>query len=105
MFGNGDTAVKGAEDRAEHALVTQGQRKINAIWEITQAAIAFVIVAANVVAGLHVALYHNSNDQNIPPALKDAALMVIVFYFNRTNSHKIGGVGAKATDREPYLGR
>jgi len=93
------------EERAERAIVTAGQRKVNLIWELTQAAIAFIIVASNVVAGLHVALYHASGDQTIPPALKDAALMVIVFYFNRTNSHKIGGVGEKATDRETYVGR
>lgn len=63
---------------------TRGQRRINLIWEVTQATIAVLITGAvilSVFKGLSSEL------------LASAFGMIVGMYFQRTNHVKIGGVG------------
>ncbi len=75
-------------------LTTQGQRRINLIWEITQAVIAVLITAAVVYCAV------NKIDSQV---LTNAFFLIIGFYFSRTNHAAIGGVGMKPS--QPYEGR
>lgn len=60
-----------------------GQRRINLVWETTQAFIAIVVTVANVYAAL----------QGIDsPPLNNTFFLVVGFYFGRTNHERIGGV-------------
>lgn len=68
----------------EHERHTQSQRRINLIWEVTQACIALVVVGANVLA----AFYLTAQNQ----MLANAFFLVIGFYFGRTNHQRVGGV-------------
>lgn len=83
-------------------ITTAGQRKVNLIWEFTQAFIAISVVLANMVAGIYYAL--SGINENIPSVLSSALFLVIGFYFSRTNHAAIGGVGKKP-DSQKYIGR
>jgi hypothetical protein len=84
------------------ALMTQGQRKVNLIWEYTQAIIAIAVVLSNLTVGVHIGLYGKSGDE-VPAMLTNSLFLVIGFYFSRTNHAAIGGVGSKPT--QSYEGR
>lgn len=91
----------GAERRrAERDLVMAGQRRINLIWEYTQAVIALLVVFTTMGAGL----YGMVHDLPIPTLMAVAFGTVVGFYFSRTNHSAIGGVGVKALPG-PYVGR
>lgn len=84
-----DAQQQGVENRASYLeskdqLRTAAQRKINLIWESTQALIAITIVGANVAAAF------------ILPAgsamLANGFFLVIGFYFGRTNHTRQGGM-------------
>lgn len=68
----------GEEDRA-----TYGQRRINLIWEGTQAAIAVSVTIATVIGALW------GVDSAV---LANSFFLVVGFYFGRTNHQRIGGV-------------
>lgn len=73
---------------------TEGQRKVNLIWELTQAGISVLITGAVVYCAV----------QRIPSDnLANAFFLIIGFYFSRTNHQAIGGIGAKPS--APYIGR
>ncbi len=74
-------------------LTTAGQRKINLIWEYTQAIIALMVVIATMWAGVYTAISHSADQ--IPTVLSLAFGTVVGFYFSRTNHAAIGGIGAK----------
>lgn len=61
----------------------QGQRRVNIIWEITQAFIAITVTCANIYAAL-------SQIESSP--LNNTFFLVVGFYFGRTNHQRIGGV-------------
>lgn len=69
---------------AEQDLVTQGQRRINLIWEATQAVIAITVTGANIYAAL-------AGKESI--LLGNAFTLIIAIYFVRQNHIKVGGVG------------
>ena len=83
-------------------LTTAGQRRINVIWEMTQAAIAITVVVANMIVGAAQGLGMARNE-TYPTILSSALFLVVGFYFSRTNHAAIGGVGAKPN--EQYRGR
>lgn len=89
------------EQSAEISLTTLGQRKINLIWEYTQAIIALLVVASNLIVGVQVGL--SGGTAEVPPMLSNALFLVVGFYFSRTNHAAIGGVGRKPADE--YRGR
>ncbi len=68
---------------AEEDRHSYGQRRINLVWEVTQAAIALLVTGANVYAAL------NTIESS---ALSNAFFLVVGFYFGRTNHQRIGGV-------------
>lgn len=84
-------------------LIVAGQRKVNLIWEYTQAFIAIIVVMANMIA----AVYNVFKDKtvDVPMILSSALFLIIGFYFSRTNHQAIGGIGRKATDDQEYKGR
>lgn len=75
---------------------TAGQRKINLIWEGTQAIIAAIVTLALIYTSV----------QGIDAAeLKNAFFLIIGFYFSRTNHQAIGGIGYKPNLNQVYTGR
>lgn len=94
-------------------MTTAGQRRINLIWEYTQAVIALLVVLTTMIAGIYsmarptvtigVGLAMTQLPVQIPTIIGVAFGMVTGFYFSRTNHAAIGGVGLKPT--EEYKGR
>jgi len=87
-------AIVANDTPAEKASVlrTAGQRRINVIWEITQAIIAVVLTSGvMVIAGLVI----RENGIHAAEALlllSNAFFMIISQYFTRTNHVRTGGV-------------
>jgi len=81
-------------------LTTAGQRRVNLIWEYTQAVIALLVVASTMASGM-VAMFYNQIQ--IPTIISVAFGTVVGFYFSRTNHAAIGGIGVKPEGA--YLGR
>lgn len=84
-----------------NALTTEGQRRINLIWERTQAIIAIsVVVTALLVIGVLVVVPVLRGGVLDPTAVTGVVLLsglvtnVTTSYFTRTNHSKVGGVGA-----------
>lgn len=77
---------------SEQDLRTAGQRRINLIWEYTQAGIAVTVVASNVVYIFLLLFVSNvtSNASKASALLANAFFLVIGFYFGRTNHARIG---------------
>lgn len=87
-----------ARTRDEGALRTAGQRRINVIWEITQAVIAVAVTGST----LYVAAVLAMKDKGETAAfllLSNAFFLVVGFYFGRTNHQRIGGVGIRDEGR------
>ena len=78
----------------EQNLVTKGQRRINIIWESTQAIVAVAITFAIIYGSL---LRISSAE------ISNAFFLIIGFYFSRTNHAQIGGIGTQ--ESQPYIGR
>lgn len=83
-----------ATTTAAEDVTTAGQRRINLIWEITQAMIAVIVTLA---------LIYTSIKVIDAPELKNAFFLIIGFYFSRTNHAAVGGIGPQTT--QPYIGR
>jgi len=93
-----DKSVR-ATTTLQQDLTTAGQRRINLIWEYTQAFIAVMVVISTMICGA-IAM---AKDMPIPTIISVAFGMVTGFYFSRTNHAAIGGVGAKP--QQEYRGR
>jgi regulator of protease activity HflC (stomatin/prohibitin superfamily) len=82
-------------------LRTAGQRRVNLIWEVTQAVIAMLVVGITLtVAALAAREGMRGTSQQAISTLNSAITMlsnslflVIGFYFGRTNHQRVGGVG------------
>lgn len=95
--GDRDAAALGAEGfREQDALTYRGQRRVNLLWEGTQACIAISTVCAVLALALMAT--------EIPQVLQNMVFLIIGAYFSRTNHEKIGGVGQKPPT-SPYAGR
>ena len=104
---------------AQQDATLSSQRRINLIWEITQAIIAIGITAANIYANLRppvvgsfITLSLESGGQLVLPTssasttvLTSAFFLIVGFYFSRTNHAAIGGIGPKVDLNAEYLGR
>lgn len=82
-------------------MTTAGQRKINLIWEYTQALIAVVVVACTMVTGTWMMVAGSKAE--VPTIMAVAFGMVVGSYFQRTNHMNVGGVGRKP--EQTYEGR
>jgi len=106
MQGDVSDTVK-ASDRdhgqIETSLIFAGQRKINLIWEYSQATIALAVVATNLIVAVKLAFTGGNVKVEMPSMLENALFVVVGFYFGRTNHSAIGGVGRKPN--EEYGGR
>lgn len=90
--GNGDRT-----EEAQRALLTENQRRVNLVWELTQAAIACAVTGTT----LYVSAVLATRDDAATAAfllLSNAFFLVIGFYFGRTNHARIG-------DGPPNAGR
>lgn len=72
-----------------HAL---GQRRINLIWEITQAAIALSVIWGAMGAAVWITVKDPANRLMAFLFLSNIVSIVIGFYFGRTNHQRVGGV-------------
>lgn len=92
----------------EENTVTAGQRRVNMMWESTQRLIALVITGFTTLALFIVAIGLRPVDDKQSNALMQLVamtLLVLGFYFSRTNHTALGGTGKKATDDQEYKGR
>lgn len=92
----GDNLTLSPTTTEQQDIVTAGQRFTSNIWELTQAAVAVMTTMAMIYTAIM---------QIESLVLTSAFFLIVGTYFNRTNSHLIGGVGPKATDSQPYKGR
>lgn len=89
-------------------LTVAGQRRVNLIWEYTQALIAISVTEITVFTVAVVGVGLVKVDQNGLIALMQLVgmtLLILGFYFSRTNHQAIGGVGSKANEQQDYKGR
>lgn len=91
-----------AQTTFQEDLTTAGQRKVNLIWEYTQAIIAIVVVVTSMVSGI---IGQIKTEMQVPNLIGVAFGMITGFYFSRSNHSAIGGVGRKANADQPYVGR
>lgn len=72
-------------------LVTAGQRKINLLWEWTQASLAIIVTGVTLYVAARMALSGDKNEAAFL-LLSNAFFSVISVYLTRTNHTKTGGV-------------
>jgi hypothetical protein len=65
-------------------LTHAGQRKINLIWEYTQAFIAIVVVVCTMSVGVKIG-FGGRPEMTLPTILSTGFGLVVGFYFSRTN--------------------
>jgi len=102
-----------AQTTFQEDLTFAGQRRVNLIWEYTQAIIALLVVVATMICGgysmfvptITIGIGPNATQipTQIPTIIGVAFGMVTGFYFSRTNHAAIGGVGTKPNEK--YEGR
>lgn len=92
-----------ANNHARLQTLEAGQRRINLIWEVTQAFIAITTVTANLIVAVYQGVYGVTTGH--PVVLSSVLFLVVGFYFSRTNHSAIGGIGRKLSDNKPYFGR
>lgn len=85
-----DQRSKAPNTTHQEDIVTAGQRRINLVWEFTQAVIAILITGAVVYCQIH---------RIEAQILSNAFFLIISMYFIRTNHKLIGGVGDKTGTR------
>lgn len=76
----------------EQDRTTASQRRVNLIWEVTQAVIAIEVTSASVGVAASLSLRGDSG-QAAFLLLSNAFFLIVGFYFSRTNHTKTGGVG------------
>lgn len=89
---------KVAHQAAEEVLQTAGQRRVNILWEGTQACIALAVTGTGMYTAARLALENDANGTDKAVAatafllISNAVFLVIGFYFGRTNHTRTGGV-------------
>lgn len=84
-------AVAASEDAS--ALMTAGQRRINLLWETTQAVIAILVTAGTLIVSGLLVLKDGEKSATAFLLLSNAFFMIVTAYFQRTNHTREGGVG------------
>lgn len=79
---------------AEQDRTTYGQRRINLIWEATQALIALSIIWSSTGAAIWIVISDPMNRLMAFLFLSNVVSIVIGFYFGRTNHQRTGGIGS-----------
>lgn len=88
-----DTDVLPPATTAEQDRKTIGQRRINLIWEITQAIIAIVVAIGTMAVSAMLVLKGDGASATAFLLLSNAFFMIVTAYFQRTNHTRTGGVG------------
>lgn len=91
-----------ATTTSQEDMTTAGQRKVNLIWEFTQAGLAALVVLSNVTVAVFMVVQRIPFTE-YPPILSHSLFLIVGAYFNRTNHAAIGGIGPKPVQR--YEGR
>lgn len=73
---------------AEDDLRTEGQRRVNLIWETTQAIVALMVTSATIYSAIR-------GVESL--LLGNAFTLIIALYFVRQNHTKVGGIGGTDT--------
>ena len=84
--------VVAATTTSEQDRKSAGQRRVNIIWELTQAAVALAVTGSTLYVSASLALKENAQTAAFL-LLSNAFFLVIGFYFGRTNHQRSGGVG------------
>jgi hypothetical protein len=84
--------VLAATTTQEQDRKTAGQRRINVIWEVTQATIALAVTGSTLYVASHLAV-RGGADMATFGLLSNAFFLVVGFYFGRTNHARQGGIG------------
>lgn len=103
-----DTRSMSPTTTEQQDITTAGQRRVNLIWERTQAVIALMVCLFTMVAAIMetiATVFHGKTPSQIPTIFAVAFGTVIGFYFSRTNHQAIGGTGVKANESQKYAGR
>jgi cobalamin synthase len=79
-------------EATESDRVSHGQRRINLIWEITQAVVALAVTGVTLFVSASLAL-RGDTDEAARLLLSNAFFLVVGFYFGRTNHQRVGGIG------------
>lgn len=82
-------------------ITLAGQRRINLIWEFTQAIIAITAIGSYLGIVAHSAF--KQVEFKVPESMTNIIFLIVGFYFSRTNHAAIGGVGNKVESK--YDGR
>lgn len=85
-------------EESETGLRTEGQRRINLIWEVTQSIVALSVTIATLFVAGKLAL-SESGYQSAFLLLSNVFFLVLGTYFNRTNHVRVGGVGKEQKGR------
>lgn len=93
-----NAGLVGADERLTMAPVTTSeqdlhsasQRRVNLIWEFTQAGIAVMVTSATIVTAILLAV--RAHDENALQLLSNAFFLIVGFYFQRLNHVNVGGV-------------
>jgi len=88
----GPLDVAAATTTSEQDRKTASQRRVNIIWEVTQAVIALAVTGFTLFVSSQLALKDNAQTAAFL-LLSNAFFLVIGFYFGRTNHQRTGGVG------------
>ncbi len=90
----------------ETSLRTAGQRRINVVWEYTQAFIAGMVVTTVLFVAAWTSM-RGGEAQKLAAFvfLTGVANLVIGFYFGRTNHQRVGGIGGVSSGAEEIAGR
>ena len=92
-------AVAPPRTTSEDDRKSAGQRRVNIIWEVTQAFIALAVTLATLYVASRLAVTGGA-DMAAFLLLSNAFFLVIGFYFGRTNHSRQGGIGGSDL-REP----
>jgi hypothetical protein len=84
-------------------LTTEGQRRVNLIWEYTQSFVTLLVVLANMIVAVYNGIMRQAIVAEHPAILSSALFLILGFYYSRTNHAAIGGVGNKPEAK--YEGR
>lgn len=76
---------------AEQERVSYGQRRINIIWEVTQALIALLVTGTTLFVAASLAV-RGGADMVTFGLLSNGFFLIIGFYFGRTNHTRQGGI-------------
>lgn len=94
-FPSDPTSPLPANTTVQQDITTAGQRKVNLIWESTQATIAIAAMGGYIAMVIH--------KIDIPNTLDHLLFVIVTFYFARTNHTRVGGVGV--SDFQQWRGR